>query len=204
MKVDLKGEAGIDTSTLPSKADSASLKTKVDNLDVDKLTTVPAELSNLSNIVDNDVVKKTVYDKLIIKVNAIDTKGPSTNRWSLKHCMIYTNEKEKEIEDVDKKTPNTVRLVKKTACNTKITEIEKEVPNITGLVTAATTVNTTATEILLLATKAALNTKTTEGERKIPDIINLTTKAALNTKLQRWKTKCLIPQILLVTLNLID
>ena len=38
--------------------DLASLKTKVDNLDVNILKTVPSALSKLSNVVDNDVVKK--------------------------------------------------------------------------------------------------------------------------------------------------
>ena len=38
------------------KADLASLKLDVDNLSIDKLTTVPTDLSNLSNVVDNDVV----------------------------------------------------------------------------------------------------------------------------------------------------
>ena len=33
----------------------------------------------MSNIVDNNVVKKTVYDKLVTKINAIDTKIPSTS-----------------------------------------------------------------------------------------------------------------------------
>ena len=60
--------------TLSSKTDLASLKTKVDNLDVDKLVTVYADLSKLSNVVNNDVVNKTVYDKLVTKVNAVDTK----------------------------------------------------------------------------------------------------------------------------------
>ena len=60
--------------TLASKTDLASLKTKVDNLDVDKLVTVYADLSKLSNVVNNYVVNKTVYDKLVTKVNAVDTK----------------------------------------------------------------------------------------------------------------------------------
>ena len=30
-------------------------------------------MSKLSNVVKNDVVKKTVYDKLVAKVNNIDT-----------------------------------------------------------------------------------------------------------------------------------
>ena len=39
------------------------LKTKVDKLDFDKLAPVPADLSKLSNVVNNEVVKKTEYDK---------------------------------------------------------------------------------------------------------------------------------------------
>ena len=42
-KADLNGATDIDTSTLASKTDLASLKTKVDNLDVDKLKTVPID-----------------------------------------------------------------------------------------------------------------------------------------------------------------
>ena len=57
-KDDLKGATHIDTSTLTSEIDLASLETKVDYLDVDKPKTVPADLGKISNIVDNDVVKK--------------------------------------------------------------------------------------------------------------------------------------------------
>ena len=49
-----------------TKTDLVSLKTKIDNLDVDKRKTVPADLSKLSNLVDNDVVERTTYDKLFI------------------------------------------------------------------------------------------------------------------------------------------
>ena len=41
----------------------ASLKTELDKLDIDKLTTVPNDLAKLSNVVKTDVVKKTEYDK---------------------------------------------------------------------------------------------------------------------------------------------
>ena len=34
---------------------------------------IPADLSKLSNVVKNDVVKKTVYDKLVAKLDNIDT-----------------------------------------------------------------------------------------------------------------------------------
>ena len=57
----------------------ADLKTQVDNSEVDKFKLGLADLNKLSNVVDNVVVKKTVYDKLVIKVNAIDTKIPSTS-----------------------------------------------------------------------------------------------------------------------------
>ena len=46
---------------------------------VDKLKTVPADLSMLSNVVDNDVFKKTVYNQVLSKVNAIHTKKPSNS-----------------------------------------------------------------------------------------------------------------------------
>ena len=50
-----------------------SFKNNIDELDVDKLVPVPSDLSKLSNIVKNEVVKNTVYDELVKKVNAIDT-----------------------------------------------------------------------------------------------------------------------------------
>ena len=62
MKSNLKGAIGIDTCRLASKTDLAILKTKVDNLDIDTLKTVSADLSKLSNVVFNGVVKKTPYD----------------------------------------------------------------------------------------------------------------------------------------------
>ena len=58
---------------------------------------------------NNEVVKKTVYDKLIAKVNAIDTSG-----FVLK--TQYKTDKsdlEKKINDVDKKIPDTSELAKK-------------------------------------------------------------------------------------------
>ena len=50
----------------------ACLKSEVDKLDIDKLAQVHVDLSELSDVVKNDVVKKTVYDKLAGKVNNID------------------------------------------------------------------------------------------------------------------------------------
>ena len=50
------------------------MKRKLVKLDIGKLKTTPVDLSNLSNKVKkNDVIKKTEYDELVKKVNAIDT-----------------------------------------------------------------------------------------------------------------------------------
>ena len=60
---------------MAKKADLASLKSDFDRLDIDKLETTPVDLSKLTNVVKYEVVKKTIYDELIKKVNAIDTSG---------------------------------------------------------------------------------------------------------------------------------
>ena len=72
-KTDLKNATHVDTSNFALKTNLASLKTEVDKLDIDKLAPVPVDLSKLSDVVKNDVVKKAVYDKLVAKVNNIDT-----------------------------------------------------------------------------------------------------------------------------------
>ena len=85
----------------------AGWKTTIDSLDVDELRTVPADLSKLSNVVDNDFLKKNVYDKLVIKVNAIDSKIPSNIGLITK--AEYDSEKQglwKSIDGIDKKILN--------------------------------------------------------------------------------------------------
>ena len=121
-KTDLKGATGIDTSTLASKTDLASLKTKVDDLDKDKIKTVPADLSKLCNVMDNDVVKKTGYGKLVIKVSAIDTKVPR----GLVNKTQYDSDKqglEKKIKNIDRKIVNTNGLGKKMTTTQKLQKL---------------------------------------------------------------------------------
>ena len=48
-------------------------------LDTEILVPVPADVRKLSDILKNDVVKKTVYDKLVAKVNSTDTSGIKYN-----------------------------------------------------------------------------------------------------------------------------
>ena len=60
-KTDLKNITHADVSSFASKTNLAALKTEVDEIDVDKLKTTPTDLAKLTNVVKNDVVKKTDY-----------------------------------------------------------------------------------------------------------------------------------------------
>ena len=85
----------VDTSDITEKADLVSLKTDVEKLVIDILKTVPNDLNNLkskvnktdivkiksvpvylkklSDVVDIDVIKETVYEQLFTNVNDSDT-----------------------------------------------------------------------------------------------------------------------------------
>ena len=79
-----------------------SLKAEVDILDIEKLVTVPSDLSKVIGVVKIDVVKKTVYDKLVEKVNNIDTSG-----------FILKAKYDTDKKEVENKIPDTSRLAKK-------------------------------------------------------------------------------------------
>ena len=64
----------VDTSRFALKQNLAGLKTGVDKVDINKLVPNPVDLSKLSDVVKNDVVKKAFYGKLAAKVNKIDTR----------------------------------------------------------------------------------------------------------------------------------
>ena len=69
----MKNVSHVDVSSFTLKSNLASLKTEVDKLDADKLKTVPVDLAKLSNVVKNNVIKKTEYNKLVTKVDNIGT-----------------------------------------------------------------------------------------------------------------------------------
>ena len=122
-KADIKNISHDDTSGFALKTNLANLKTEVDKLDIDKLKPVPTDLSKLSNVVKNDVVKKADYSKLITKVDNIDTRG-------LLLKTMYDTDK----SELENKIPDTSGLVKKTDYSTKITEIERKIHDISNLV----------------------------------------------------------------------
>ena len=74
-KSDLKNATHVDTSSFALKSNLASLKTEIDKLGIDKLVPVSVDVIKLSDVVKNDVIKKAVYDKLVAKVNNIDTSA---------------------------------------------------------------------------------------------------------------------------------
>ena len=57
-KADIRSITHVDTSSFALKTNLANLKTEVDKLDIDKLVSIPTDLSKLSNVVKNDVIKK--------------------------------------------------------------------------------------------------------------------------------------------------
>ena len=72
-KTDFKNAAGVNTLKFSRKVYLAGFKSETDKSDIDKLETTPVGLSKLSDAVKNEFIKKTVYDELVKKVNAIHT-----------------------------------------------------------------------------------------------------------------------------------
>ena len=102
-KSNMKNISPVDTSSFALNTNLASLKTEVDKLDIDRLVPVPVDLSKLSNVVKNDIVKKAMYDKLVEKVNNIDTSG-----------FVLKTKYQTDKSELEKKITDTSDLVKKT------------------------------------------------------------------------------------------
>ena len=101
-KKDIKNISHVDSSSFVLKSNLASLKTEVDKLDIGKLTTVPVDLSKLSDLVKNEVVKKTVFDKLVTKINSIDTSA-----------LVLKTNCDTDKTELENRIPNTSSLVKR-------------------------------------------------------------------------------------------
>ena len=177
-KTNLKNISHIDVSSYALKSTLASLKTEVDKLGIDKMTSVPIDLAGLSNVVKNDVVKKTEYGKLVNKVNSIDNTNFASRTKYEKGGSYF----EDKIDKIDKKIPDVSDFVKKTYFNSKITEVEGKIPSTSGLATksALTAVENKIPNVSGLATASAL----TAVENKIPDVTNLVTKTDFDAKLK--------------------
>ena len=112
-KTDLKNVTHVDTSSFALKTNLASLKTEVDKLDIYKLAPVPVDLSKLSDVVKNDVAKKTIYEKLVAKANNIDTSA-----------FVLKTKYNADKTELEKKIPDVTDFIKKA----KLTELENKIP----------------------------------------------------------------------------
>ena len=75
-------------------------------------------MSQSSDVVKNDVVKKAVYDKLAAKVNNIDTSD-----------FVLKTKYQTDKTELEKKIPDVTDFVKKT----KLTELENKIPDVSSL-----------------------------------------------------------------------
>ena len=93
---------------------------------------VPVDLSKVSDVVQNDVVKKDIYNKLVAKVNSIVTSG-----------LVLKTKYDTDKSELENKIPDTSGLVKKTNYDAKIGEIEGKTLDVSNLATktALTTVS---------------------------------------------------------------
>ena len=152
-KKDINDITDVDVSGFVSKTNLAALKTEVDKIDTDKLKTVTADLAKLSNIVSNDVVKKTDYNT---KVTSTENQIAGVTKNTLGNLADIT-----KLKAVD--TSNFVRKTKFTAdTNTlenKTDDVEKKIPDISGLATKSS--------LTAYLQTAAFNSKVTEVENKI-------------------------------------
>ena len=198
-KDDVKNITHVDVSSFASKTNLAALKTEVDKLDTDKLKTTPDDLAKLTNAVDNELVKKTVYNA---KVTAIDNaiagvKQSATNNLAeiAKLKAVDTsnfvdktkfstdiNSLDDKIDKVDKKIPDISGLALKTSLsnylqtttfNSKVTELEGKITTAEGKITSITA----------LATKAEV----TAVENKIPSVAGYAKKSEVATDITAIK-----------------
>ena len=119
-KTDLENITHVHVNSYASKNNLAAFKTEVDKIDVDKLKTAPTDLAKLSNVVKNDVVKKTDYNAKVTSIenqiagitkNTIDNladikkiKAVDTNSFVLKTKLASdVTTLENKIDTVDKK-----------------------------------------------------------------------------------------------------
>ena len=147
----------------------AALKTEVDKVDTDELKTVPDDLAKLSNVVKNDVVKKTDYNALKSEVDGIDvSKYVGRTKYETDGKAIYD-----KIDAVKKKIPvltdfvTTARFSHEKnllATKTALTTVENKIPDVSTLAT-----KTCLSSLLPVST---FNSKVTELEGKVTTVDN--------------------------------
>ena len=165
-KADLKNITHTDVSSFASKTNSAALKTEVDKIDVDKLKTVRDDLAKLSNVVKNEVVKKTDFS--------------ADNYVTRTKFSIDTNALDDKIDKVDKKIPDVSNLATKSSLTILVRDLADRIDKLKIKEYAK---KTSLTNYILTSD---FNTKSTELENKIKDV-DIIAKSAV-TKANRVKS----------------
>ena len=128
-KTDLNNITHVDVSSFASKTNLAALKTEVDKIDADKLKTTPADLTKLTNAIENDVVKKTDYNT---KVTSIEAQIAGLTKNTVDNLADIT--KLKAI-DANSFVTRTKFSADTNALDDKIDVVEKKNPDISGSAT---------------------------------------------------------------------
>ena len=157
-KSDLKNIAYTDVSSFASKTNLSAIKTEVDKIDVDKLKTVPDDLAKLSNVVKNEVVKKTDF--------SADDYVKNTK------FSNDTNSLDNKIDKVEKKIPDVSSLETKKNVTTLIKNLDNRIDVLKIKEYAK---KTTLSNYMLTSD---FNIKYTELENKIKDADILAKSAA--------------------------
>ena len=111
----------------------SNLENKAYILDADKLVTVPVNLSKLSGVETNGIIKKDVYNA---KIKNFEDKRPNI-------ANLATNATPNaQINDVKKEIHSITKLATTTALSAIIKEVKNKIPNITNL-----TITTTLTDV---------------------------------------------------------
>ena len=168
-KNDFKKITHVDVSSFASKTNLAALKTGVDKIDEDKLKTTPIDLDRLSNLVKNDVVKKTDYNA---KVTIIESQIAGATKNNLDNLADIT--KLKAI-DTNSFVTRTKFSADTNALDDKIDGVEKKIPDISELATK--------TSLTSYLQASRFNSKVTEVENKIKaaDVIAKSANTKANT-----------------------
>ena len=168
-KTDSKNVTHVDVSSFASKSNLAPLKTEVDKIDVDKLKTTSIDLAKLSNVVKNNIVKKTDYNA---KVTSIGGQIVEITKNTIGNLAGITKLKAADTNSFVLKTKLASDV---TTLENKTDTVEKEIPDISGLAT-----KTSLNSYLQTST---FNSKVTEVENKIKsaDIIAKSANTKANT-----------------------
>ena len=168
-KIDLNNITHVDTSSFASKTNLAALKTEVDKIDIDKLKTAPTDLAKLTNAVENDLVKKAVYNT---KVTSIETQIAGLAKKTVNNLADITKLKPIDTNSFVLKTKLASDV---TTLENKIDTVDKKIPDISGLATK--------TNLNAYLQTSTFSSKVTEVENKIKstDIIANSANTKANT-----------------------